>query len=105
MLKQIIESTNLKHEEIVALCIWKNNLVVVPCDNCMSGYYARYKDAIIIKKNVDDLYGEIQALLLIKTFDEYEAIFATDSWDGFQPTYAKNINDFVEFIKWISIYI
>ena len=106
MIKEIIETNeNLKNTEVIALCKWKGNLVAVPCDNAMSGYYPRYREAIIIKENVEDLYGEIEALLLVKYWGKYEIIFATDSHDGFQPASVENVNDFVEFIKWIAMYI
>ena len=105
MLKEIIECTDLKNEEVIALCIWKNNMVAVPCDNTMSGYYPRYRESVIIHENVDELYGEIKALLLVKYLDTYEAVFAEDSWDGFHTAELENISDFVEFIKWMSMYI
>ena len=109
MLKQIIENnTNLKQAEVVALCKWKGNLAAIPCSNAMSGYYPDYKKSIVIKENIEDLYGDIEALLLIKptkNWDEYEVVFATDSWDGFQPALIEDINDIVEFIKWLALYI
>ena len=106
MLKQIIKNNDdLKYAEVVAVCEWKGNLVALPCDNAMSGYYPKYKHSVIIKEDVEDLYGELDALLLIKQIDEYEVVFATDSWDGFQPASIEDINDIVEFIKWLALYI
>lgn len=106
MIKDIIENNEkLKNENVIALCKWNDNLIITSCDNSMSGYYPGYKEAIIIKENVEDLYGEIEALLFIKYYGEYEIVFATDSWDGFQPASVENINDFIEFIKWIAMYI
>ena len=107
MIKEIIETNEkLNNEDVIALCKWYDNLVAVPCENAMSGYYPRYDEAVIIKENVDDLYGEIEALLLINCWNgHYEVIFATETWDGFQPVLVKNINDLVEFIKWLSMYI
>lgn len=106
MIKEVIETNEkLKNEKVIALCKWKENLVAVPCDDTMSGYYPRYKEAIIINENVEDIYGRVEALLLINYWGEYEAIFVTDSWDGFQPALVENVNDIVEFIKWIGMYI
>ena len=106
MLKNIIETIEvLNNPRVIALCKCKNNLVAVPCEDDMSGYYPEYENSIIIKENVEEIYGEIKAMLLLHDFGDYEIQFATDSWDGFQPASIKNINDYVEFIKWISMYI
>ena len=109
MLKQIIDNnTNLNKAEVVAICKWKDNLCAIPCINAMSGYYPDYKESVVIKENIEDLYGDIEALLLVKTtknWDVYEVVLATDSWDGFQPVLVENLNDVVEFIKWLAMYI
>lgn len=63
------------------LCVWKNNLVLVPFDDTQSGSYARYDEAEVIVNNVrmDPFnYG-----ILI---DDNEFRLLEDSWDGFQPS-------------------
>lgn len=106
MIKEIIENHDqLKNAEVIALCEWGGDLVAIPCNNEMSGYYPRYADAVVIKENVEIIHSYIESLLLINHWESYEVIFATDSWDGFQPAAVENINDLERFIKWIAKYI
>ncbi len=69
------------------LCIWKNNLVLVPFDDAESGMYPRYDEAEEIVNNVrmDPFdYG-----ILI---DDNEFRLLQDSWDGFQPSEESGID-------------
>lgn len=69
------------------LCVWKNNLVLVPFDDAESGMYPRYDEAEEIVNNVrmDPFdYG-----ILI---DDNEFRLLQDSWDGFQPSEESGID-------------
>lgn len=69
------------------LCVWKNNLVLVPFDDAESGMYPRYDEAEVIVNNVrmDPFdYG-----ILI---DDNEFRLLQDSWDGFQSSEESGID-------------
>ena len=63
------------------LCVWKNNLVLVPFDDTQSGSYARYDEAEVIVNNVGMDFFNYGILI-----DDNEFRLVQDSWDGFQPS-------------------
>lgn len=63
------------------LCVWKNDLVLVPFDDSMSGMYARYDEAEVIVKNIGMNFWDYGVLI-----DDNEFHLLQDSWDGFQPS-------------------
>lgn len=62
------------------LCVWKNNLVLVPFDDAISGMYARYNEAEVIVKDIGMDFCDYGVLI-----DYNEFWLLQDSWDGFQP--------------------
>ena len=63
------------------LCVWKNDLVLVPFDDTQSGSYARYDEAEVIVNNVGMDFFDYGILI-----DDNEFRLVQDSWDGFQPS-------------------
>ena len=53
MLEKLIidNKENFKGYYIFAICMWKNKLCLVPCDDAMSGYYPVYDKAV----NISDM--------------------------------------------------
>ena len=76
------------------LCVWKNNLVLVPFDDSMSGMYARYDEAEIIIKDIDTDFWGYDVLI-----DDNEFHLLQDSWDVFQPSELDGIDALKEIIK------
>ena len=71
-------------ESCIALCEYNKHLVEVPCDNEMSGFYPRYKEAIIIANKPIGIKG-IDALLIQKLpRNAYQFSLGVDTHDGFQ---------------------
>lgn len=69
------------------LCVWKNNLVLVPFDDTQSGSYARYDEAEVIVNNVGMDFFDYGILI-----DDNEFRLVQDSWDGFQPSLELGID-------------
>ena len=69
------------------LCVWKNNLVLVPFDDTQSGSYARYDEAEVIVNNVVMDFFDYGILI-----DDNEFRLVQDSWDGFQPSLEVGID-------------
>ena len=69
------------------LCVWKNNLVLVPFDDTQSGSYARYDEAEVIVNNVGMDFFDYGILI-----DDNEFRLVQDSWDGFQPSLEVGID-------------
>ena len=65
------------------LCVWKNDLVLVPFDDAMSGMYPRYDEAEVITNNVGIEFWDYGLLI---DYDDNEFRLLIDSWDGFQPS-------------------
>ena len=69
------------------LCVWENNLVLVPFDDAESGMYPRYDEAEVVVNNVRmDLFN--YGILI----DDNEFWLLQDSWDGFQPSEESGID-------------
>lgn len=92
MLEDIIANNeNLKNADVVAICMYKNKLCIVPCDDAQSGIYPRYKEAVKISdKEIINFPNKIDgqsidAIIIDIDDGKYEIDFAEDSWDGFQP--------------------
>lgn len=93
MLEKLITDNkeNFKGYYVFAICMWKDKLCLVPCDDAMSGYYPVYDKAI----NISDMpivnfpnkiNGQnIDAIILKLYKGSIEFDFAENTWDGFQP--------------------
>lgn len=90
----------MKIEEEKILCVFNNNLILVPFEDCASGMYPIYEKAEIIKTNVKDTeeYG-----LLIT--DDVEFALIEDSWDGFSESYLTGIDALREIKRFLNEYI
>lgn len=75
------------------LCVWKNNLVLVPFDDTQSGSYARYDEAEVIVSNVGMDFFDYGILI-----DDNEFQLVQDSWDGFQPSEESGL-DAIKILK------
>lgn len=78
------------------ICVFMGNLIKVPFDNEMSGYYVRYDEAMTIKENCDlpDEYG------LLVEYNSYTLV--EDSWDGFQPVFIEKKEEMEAMINLLS---
>ena len=98
MLKQIEEIIFSSEDCVFALYKSENNLVIVPCDDCMSGIYPRHDKLVQLDSlgiyefdNYLNDWESIDAIIFEKSdFLKIKVSFASDSHDGFQPiTYEK----------------
>lgn len=80
------------------ICFYNGNLIQVPYDDEMSGYYPKYKEAKILTADVGD--GSHNFGILVTDNSEYQLV--EDSWDGFQPVYHLNIKQYVDIMKSIT---
>lgn len=76
---------------VFAICMWKDKLCLVSCDDAISGYYPVYDKAINISDmpivNFPNKIDEqnIDAIILKLYNGTIEIDFAEETWDGFQP--------------------
>lgn len=63
------------------LCVWKNDLVLVPFDDEESGMYAIYDEPEVVVSNVGMDFEDYGVLI-----DDNEFWLLQESWDGFQPS-------------------
>lgn len=83
---------NETRETVFAICEYNGNLVVVPCDDEMSGIYPRYEESRIILKEVHNKFevfnkiedNSIDAIVFMRYGNKYEVYYAEDGYDGFQ---------------------
>lgn len=92
-MQNLFNQYNFKDDEVIAICRYRDDIVAVPCDNCMSGYYARYDEAqpiIMNWLNPFKLHDKldsgivIDAILFVPDTEGTDMYFAVDSHDGFQ---------------------
>ena len=91
----MFEKFGFQNESVVAITKYKEDIVVVPCEDCMSGIYPDYRkaqsiimgwlDAFTLLNYSDYDSLTIDAVIFRKENDKYEIFFAVDSHDGFQP--------------------
>lgn len=93
MLEKLITDNkeNFKGYYVFVICMWKDKMCLVPCDDEMSGYYPVYDKAV----NISDMQivnfpnkingQNIDAIILKLYKESIEFDFAEDTWDGFQP--------------------
>lgn len=89
--KFIMSNENLKGYIVYAICMWKEKLCIIPCDDEMSGLYPIYdKRVVLSEKNIYNFPNKIDgqsidAIIIRIENGGFEIDFAEDSWDGFQP--------------------
>lgn len=91
----MFEKFGFKDENVIAITKYKDDIIVVPCEDAMSGIYPDYRKAQPIIMgwlesftllNCSEYDGlSIDAIIFRKEKDGYEIFFASDSHDGFQP--------------------
>ena len=89
----IIKKCGFDDEECICITTYEDNLVVIPCEDCMSGYYPDFSRSKKLVLNIEGLFfdnkfndGEfrIDGILLQKEYDKYRVSFVEQTWDGFQ---------------------
>lgn len=91
MLESILNKEDLSGYRVYAICVYKEQLCVIPCDCAMSGDYPVYdKRVVLSEKEIftfpNKIKGQtIDAIIIRRYNDGFEFDFAEDSWGGFQP--------------------
>lgn len=106
----ILEYVANMNDDCYCICEYKNNLVVVPCEDSMSGFYPDYNREIIIKENIqllhknknyydDGMLVEVDRIdgILFNTRNNTTNL-VYDTWDGLQITDKFSINSYLEFM-------
>ena len=97
-----IIKTNFEDSEyhVFCLCEWMNNLVIVPCEDEMSGYYPDYDKAVTLVHDVCFVNRTADGIIY-DTIDKIST-FVFDSYDGFQPRDEMSIDDLIDYVIELS---
>ena len=97
-----IIKTEFKDSEdhIFCLCEWMNNLVLVPCEDAMSGYYPDYNKAVILVHDICFVNRTADGIIYNTTDETYTFVF--DSHDGFHPHDEMSIDDLIDYVFELS---
>lgn len=80
------------------LCVFCNSLVLVPCEEHMSGYYPKYEDSYALVNYVNfPEVSEIEGILY--NMSENETYMCYDTHDGFQIVDELDIDNFLTFMN------
>lgn len=80
------------------LCVWKNDLVLVPFDDEQSGMYAIYDEAKVVVSNVGTDFDGYGVLI-----DDNEYRLLQDTWDGFQPSEESGLDGLKILKRFINL--
>lgn len=90
----MFEKYGFQDVNTVAITEYKGDIVIVPCEDCMSGIYPDYKksqpiitgwiDSFSLLNRLEDSDTAIEAIIFQKETNGYEIFFATNTHDGFQ---------------------
>lgn len=112
-IESIIKDNEDFKDNCYCVCQWKDDLVVVPCENTGGGFYPDYDKSIILKENCQLQYknknyyndgvliekDNICGIMYCNYNFGGEVSLVVDSWDGFQPIGDCSIDSFLEFMN------